>query len=579
MRILDVEIQDILSVQSAKVPFEDNGLVLVEGWNYDTNRANGAGKTALLNCIAFGLYDKLPRKITASEILRRGCKTGFVRCRVQCGEDVWTVQRSRPKGVKFWKNDVEQDITQDEFESYIRLSYQQFLLTIYTPQANSGWLVRFLSSPDTSKKEFLLQLLNLDKFSGAKKAADELVKQRQAAIDFETNKVTNARARIEAYEESMFDVEALKASLKTINDSLLTIQDELITLALVAKPDLSKYLKVEEDIRVKQSEIAQAKAKRGMLHDRYRELNSNIKDYDANVACGECGSSLDTPEARTAHIDHQEKIKQKALDIKKQIDDVDVIISKEHAVADLARKLRDKKQKESADYQAAQLRITELKALSRSKELQVESGHLKLASASELSSKIKALEDQVSSCLINISNNKRELELYKTLSAVYSPTGAQAYVLDSVVDSFNEVIQKYIDIMAPDMSYVLNSFKENAKGDVVAKFSETLMKGGKEVSVGSLSGGEEKGLSLCVDFALLEVLETQFGMSLNPIILDEPFDGLDIAGREIVINLLESLARNRQIFVVDHASEAKALFTKTLRVELRNDISTIRVET
>ena len=578
MRVLDIEIQDILSIQKASMTFEDSGLVLVEGWNYDTQRANGAGKTAIFNCLAFGLYDKLPRKITASEILRRGCKTGFVKCRVLCGEDVWTVQRSRPKGVKFWKNDVEQDIAQEEFESYIRLSYQQFLLTIYTPQANSGWLVRFLSSPDTSKKEFLLQLLNLDQFSGAKKAADELIKQRQAAIDLDSNKIANARARIETYEESLVDVEAVSTSIQELEDSLLAIQDELVTLVLIPKPDLSKYLKLEEDIRTKQSEIAQTKAKRGMLHDRYRELNSAIAEYDPETACNECGSSLDTPDARIAHADHQQKVKQKALDIKKQIDDADVIVAKENSVSDLARKLRDKKQKESADYQAAQLRIAELRALSQNKELQVESGHLKLKNAGELSSKIQDLEASVSKYLSAVSNNKRDLELYKTLSAVYSPTGAQAYVLDSVVDSFNEVIQKYIDMMAPNMSYVLNSFKENAKGDVVAKFSETLTKAGEIVSVGSLSGGEEKGLSLCVDFALLEVLETQFGMSLNPIILDEPFDGLDAAGREIVIDLLENLARNRQIFVVDHASEAKALFTKAIRIELRNKISTVSIE-
>ncbi len=578
MRVLDIEIQDILSVQNAKMSFEDNGLVLVEGWNYDTQRANGAGKTAIFNCLAFGLYDKLPRKITASEILRRGCKTGFVKTRVLCGEDVWTVQRSRPKGVKFFKNDVEQNITQDEFESFIRLNYQQFLLTIYTPQANSGWLVRFLSSPDTSKKEFLLQLLNLDQFSGAKKAADELIKQKQAAIDLESNKITNARARIETYEESLIDETALTKSINDMQDSLLSIADEEITLAQVPKPDLSKYVKIEEDIRNKQSEIAQAKAKQTLLHDRYRELNSTITEYDADNACNECGASLDTPEARTAHVDHQIKAKQKALDIKKQIDDTDLILAKEQTVTDLAKKLRDKKQQESADYQAAQLRLSELRSFTRTKQIQIDAALLKLKNSSELSNKIKVLQDSVDISLQTISSNKRDLELYKTLSAVYSPTGAQAYVLDSVVDSFNEVIQKYIDIMSPNMSYVLNSFKENAKGDVVAKFSETLTKAGTEVSVGSLSGGEEKGLSLCVDFALLEVLETQFGMSLNPIILDEPFDGLDAAGREIVIDLLENLARNRQIFVVDHASEAKALFTKAVRVELRNEISTISTQ-
>ena len=578
MRVLSTEISDILSVQSATISFEDTGLVLVEGWNYDTQRANGAGKTAIFNCLAFSLYDQLPRKITKSEVLRRGCKTGFVKTSVLCGDDVWTVVRSRPKGVKFYKNDVEQDITQDEFESFIRLSYEQFLLTIYTPQANSGKLVRFLSSPDTSKKEFLLQLLGLDEFSGAKKAVDDVIKQKQAAVDVETTKVSTSRARIETYEESLIDHEAVSAQIATALAAIAPYEKEVLELSAVIKPDLSKYANTEDQIRTKQQEIAQAKAKRGMLHDRFRELTNAIADYNPDQACGECGSSLDTAEARIAHADHQEKVKQKAIDIKKQIDDADLIVSKEIGITDLARKVRDKKSQESADYQAAQLRINELKGFVRSQQQVAENAQLKLSNNAEILSKIEGLQARLQDALNKIDNNKRELELYKTLSAIYSPTGAQAYVLDSVVDSFNEVIQKYVDMLSPNMSYSLNSFKENSDGNIVAKFSETLTKGGKEVSVGSLSGGEEKGLSLCVDFALLEVLETQFGMTLNPIILDEPFDGLDTAGREIVIDLLETLARNRQIFVVDHASESKAMFSKSIKVELRNDISTINLE-
>ena len=556
--------------------FEDNGLVLVEGWNYDTSRANGAGKTAIFNCLAFGLYDQLPRKITKSEILRRGCKTGFVRISVSCGEDIWTVQRARPKGAKYFKNDVEQDITQEEFESYIRLSYQQFLLTIYTPQANSGWLVRFLSSPDTSKKEFLLQLLNLDQFSGSKKAVDTLIAKIQAAVDLETNKITTARARIETYEESLVDEIALAKSINELQDSLAPIQQEILELSAVTKPDLSKYTKIEDDLRAKVSEVNQAKAKRSIFAEQFRTIEFNIKQPFLNEqACDECGTILKKGEDQAAHAMKHNKFQAQRADLLAKMADLDIVIAKEQDLTDLSRKLKDKKSKDTADHTAAQLRLVELNSFTRNKQIQIENCHLKLKNSAELSNKIKVLQVSVDTSLLSITNNKSKLELYKTLAAVYSPTGAQAYVLDSIVDSFNEVIQKYIDIMSPNMSYVLNSFKENSNGDVVAKFSETLTKGGAEVSVGSLSGGEEKGLSLCVDFALLEVLETQFGMTLNPIILDEPFDGLDSAGREIVVDLLENLARNRQIFVVDHASESKAMFTKSVRIELRNDISTV----
>jgi len=101
---------------------------------------------------------------------------------------------------------------------------------------------------------------------------------------------------------------------------------------------------------------------------------------------------------------------------------------------------------------------------------------------------------------------------------------------------------------------------------------------GKEVSIGSLSGGEQKALSLCIDFAMLDTLGKYFGMSLNPIILDEPFDGLDSVGREIVIDLLSKLSLNKQILVVDHASEAKAMFSQVISVEKKAGISTVGVE-
>ena len=269
------------------------------------------------------------------------------------------------------------------------------------------------------------------------------------------------------------------------------------------------------------------------------------------------------------------KIKSKVATLKSQIDEVDIVISKENSFNDILRKLNLKKEEESSAYNEAQSRIKDLKSFVALKRQEIQNLEFKLNSNIELSNKIEVLQKQAETLLEEVSISKKDLELYKTLSAIYSPTGAQAYVLDSIVDSFNEVIQKYIDMLSPNMTYILNSFKENSKGDVVAKFSETLTKGGQVISVGSLSGGEEKGLSLCVDFALLEVLETQFGMTLNPIILDEPFDGLDAAGREIVIDLLENLARNRQIFVIDHSSEAKSMFTKIIRVELRNDISVI----
>ena len=577
MHIRSLEISNLISIESAYIEFEDSGLVLVEGWNYDTNRANGAGKTAIFNCLSFALFDKLPRKITASEILRRGSKSGYALVKLVSGSNEWVVKRSRPKGVEFYKDGVKLEITQQEFEDSIKLSYEQFLLTVYTPQSNSMMLPRFLNSSDSDKKSFILKLLNIDKFAEIKKVADERVKQLSSIVDRDRSAVASNSSKIAAYSESMLDEKALLSELSEIEKSIASLQREASSLSEMPKPDLSKYQKLELDIKRKLLDISQARARRSMLHDRYRELSTSIKEFDDKAVCSQCGAPLNSEESRRKHEEHQREIREKLKSIKLQIDEQDSIISGESKINEIQEKLEQKKRSDLEQYNKSVQALNEINAslkISMSRRSNIEA---KIRSNAELKSKIDALMKANRELESKIETHSRELEVYKTLSAVCSPTGAQAYVLDSVVDSFNELVQKYIDLLSPNMSYTLNSYKENSKGDVVAKFSEILTKNGVEVSVGSLSGGEFKGLSLCVDFALLEVLETQFGLSFNPIVLDEPFDGLDMVGRETVLNILEQLSRNHQILVVDHASESKSSFCKTLFVSLKNGVSTVRV--
>ena len=98
---------------------------------------------------------------------------------------------------------------------------------------------------------------------------------------------------------------------------------------------------------------------------------------------------------------------------------------------------------------------------------------------------------------------------------------------------------------------------------------------GKDISLGSLSGGELKALSICADMALLGILEQQFGIHMSPIIFDEAFDGLDTSGKEFALELIRGLSQDRQVIVIDHASEMRTAFDKVLRVEKRNGVSTV----
>lgn len=578
MKIQNISINNILSIKQASIPFEDKGLVLVEGWNHDADRANGAGKSAIFNALSFALFEKLPRKITASEILHRGEKAGYVEVQLSIGSSCWIVKRFRPKNVEFYRDGKKLNITQQEFESMIRMSYDQFILTIYNAQSNTN-TSRFISSSDTDKKSFLLQLLNMDSFSDVKKTIDDKIKLLLVDLDKISSTISSIESKVDAYSESLVDEFELDLEIANIINVAERVSKEIIGLSKIERPDFSKFKNLEDDIAQKQSKVYEAKHKLSNLHDKYRELLAiSQRDYDKNLKCQECGSSLDTEEARASHEALHRTTLLKIEDMKKQISELDLIVSKETSLKDLASKLREKKSLASSEYQFAFERITELKSFLTVSESKKTNLILKKSANQDLKTKITNLGEIKEKAQIDRQQKGTTLEVYKALSAIFAPTGAQAYILDSIVESFNDIMHKYVDIVWPNVSYQLQSQKETAKGDTVAKLAEILTMDGKQISVGSLSGGELRALSLCVDFALLEVLSSRFGISLNPIILDEPFDGLDSAGREIVITLLGSLAQEHQILVVDHASESKVLFSKVIRVEKKNGISSIDID-
>lgn len=572
MKLRSVKIVNILSIEQAYVEFSEDGLTLVQGWNHDVGRANGAGKTAIFNAITFALYDKLPRKITATEILRRGSKAGYVELCVGVGADTYVVRRSRPKGVAFLKGSETLTVTQEGWERILGLNYTQFILSMYCTQGASN---RFLSIGDTEKKQFLLQLLNLEEFSSCKLLADAKVQALEAEQIALKAKLTNIESKVGAYSESLVDEEAMTVAIASDNADIKQYTGEIMQLQLVPKPDTSKYQRLEEDVQAKKSEITRAKTKREMFHDQYRNLLAKEEPFNERDVCDHCGSSIDASAAKAVYRQEAEARQLAMGNLKLSIDELDAIIAKEGQLNELYVRLRDRKKTETKEYDTALSKLNQLQTLISLKQQQVKQLTLKLQNNSELLSKIKQLEASKQDIVNNTALILRGIELYKTVSSMYSPMGAQAYILDSVIESFNEKVAEYVGILWSNMSYELKSYKENVKGDVTAKFSETLIMDGKPISIGSLSGGEFRALSLCVDFALVHVMERQFGISLSPIILDEPFDGLDGSGRELIVELLEQLSVNRGIVIVDHSSEVKSMFSKVINVEKRDGISHI----
>lgn len=586
MKILSVRGENLLSLGKFELKFDDTGLNLVEGWNYDDGRANGAGKTAIFNLLCLAIYQKVPRKVTMSELIKRGEKRGYVEAEVLAFGDTYTLHYGRPKKRIIKKNGVETSMSQDELESVLRLTYEQFVTSMYTVQGGGS---RFLDKNDTEKKEFLLQLMDLSKFKECKKEAQEVCKKLESEISDLSVKVEKAKSKIEVYLEQKVDKDELKKQSGEAHDKSVQLSLAVKRLSEVEKPDLSKFYEIEKKISDKKNAFTSLRLQKQQLHNEHNRLSNLITDFvpsSPDAHCPSCNTALSVKNNTVAehsnqdalkaqHDKHMENLRQQLSDVTKNINDIDEKLYKEKEVTILEQKLKEDREKKSSQYQKAQRDISVINAQIENVHSEINRIHDALEAADEVDIKIKTLKELIRQCNNQIASKNKDLEVYREIVTMYSPTGAPAYVMDSILDSFNEAVNNYTSLIWPSANYQLKSYKESKSGDLSAKFSEVLIINGQETSIGALSGGEQRAFSLSIDFAIADILSKQFGMPLNPIIMDEPFGGLDAIGREVVIELLEKLAVNRQIWVIDHASEAKSMFSTILRVEKRNGTSYI----
>jgi DNA repair exonuclease SbcCD ATPase subunit len=76
-----------------------------------------------------------------------------------------------------------------------------------------------------------------------------------------------------------------------------------------------------------------------------------------------------------------------------------------------------------------------------------------------------------------------------------------------------------------------------------------------QVDIKDLSGGQQTALELCLDLALIKLIESRSKFMQPFLFLDEPFNGLDNESVLCLVSLIKEF--NMQSFIVDHSSAVK----------------------
>ena len=594
MKLNQLQVENFQSLGQIKFDFP-KGLVLIDGWNHDLSSHNGVGKSALLNAITYAIYGKLPKQITVGELIRTGTKGMFTDIDLESNGKHIKIIRSRSgksgkltllvdlEEIKGIAKDVEERIPE-----LIGLTFEQFVQVVYVFQGADR---RFINLNDTQKKQFLSALLNLEVYDNAYKLAHAKLTQ----LDLETSRITGSLESSEknliighqGVEESRQAVEDFKQErvekTSRISNTVATIKAEIKELE--AKQAQAKNSTVLTQLQAKKGEIQVliSKNKENQLsittiENELKFLNRDLQKAVAareNVkpdTCFECGQDL----PGWSHDEHIKKLDKELEDMKADIvgwehKKSQIKVVSEETLDNMMQKVMDQISEEKAhgpgqyDPLIASQR-SELKAMASELEnLDQRSDVLKR----DLERATRALE--VARADIDTLKNKLKeseggREYLLEIKKIFSPTGVRAYVFDGIIRDLNDRISKYLESLS-DGAIHFSFDSDDSKG----KFTESCEYMGTKRSIGALSGGEFRRLSLAIDLALADVVCSRISVYPNILFLDEAFEGLDATGREIVMDMLSDMINTKEaIYVVDHATELKTAFSNTFNLVKKN---------
>ena len=268
---------------------------------------NHAGKSAILDALAYCLFDKCSRTKSASEVMntsksnfkcnfnfeiegidyfieRRAKRshTGHVRVDV----DFWMIDEA---GEKVSLNGEQRVYTNRNIRGYLGY-YEDFVLTALSLQNNN---TGFIDKSQVEKKDLLAQFLDITVFEELYRAANEEIKEVEILLkqfkdlDFSTQLI-ESEEKLEEYKSHYAEIEKVQQSLdkkrKKLNDKILEQNSNLIKLGDIEN---IKDLKINKKEVLEEISSVEARLEK---YDKYfsentprlRELTRLQKKYNSD---------------------------------------------------------------------------------------------------------------------------------------------------------------------------------------------------------------------------------------------------------------------------------------------------------
>ena len=536
---------------------------------------NGAGKSTMLDALAFALFGKAHRNISKPPLVNTiNNKDCVVEIEFTVsGSDLKVVRGIKPNIFEIWKDGtmINQSSHAKEYQkileqNIIKLNHKSFHQIVVL---GSSSFIPFMQLPAQHRRDVIEDLLDINVFSKMNqilKEKNSILKDDLKSVDYdaELNK-----EKIDLQNKYIKEVEAL--SVEQINSKESDIgnaQEEINTLQC---ENVSLSTEIEERSDGLQEDLKENHDKRQSLLHYQAEFSQKIKTlvketkfYEENDTCPTCTQDISS-EVRDAKL---ATAKEKATELNNAVRDVSersaVVESAIERLTNTAGEIRDKTSSITSNNKTIGRLQEQIKSINSSIEQIRGSGGDLSKSRKELEALKKLKDDLFEKRLYlneSLSYNSIILEMLKD-------TGIKTKIIKQYLPVINKLVNQYLQVLDFFVSFNLDE-----------SFSETIRSRHRDnFSYDSFSEGEKQRIDLALLFTWRQIAKMKNSVSTNLLMLDETFDSsLDYEGVDNLMKIIETLDDDTNIFVISHKGDIlEGRFQKKLEFHKEKNFSKLK---
>lgn len=535
---------------------------------------NGEGKSTILDALCFSLFGKPFRNVNKGQLINsingKGC---LVEIEFEVNDKEYKIIRGiKPNIFEIWCDNVmlNQDAASRDYQKILeqqilRLNYKTFTQVVILGSAS---FVPFMQLSSIHRRDVIEEILDIRIFSTMNTLLKEKAQETKDAILHIESEIKSSKNKVESQqtliktiaEAKSSAIESILLKISANNDEILSVEGEvelIVSEIHILQTSINDKNSVSEDIDT-------AKSLKSKLLQKIETCEHHTEFFSEHDVCPSCNQDIEEEYKDNIVKD----LNQKMLDNNSKIEELETVLTNLNIKLSKITEVVGQITSKNIELSTRNSTVTLLNKQIR--ELEVETQRVKSDTTNIDEEKIK-LKELATDALNKILQKNQLLEsrnIEEVASVLLKDTGIKTAIIREYLPAMNKLINKYLNAMDTYIHFELDdAFNEKIK----SRFRD-------EFTYASFSEGEKQKIDLAILFTWRQIAKMKNSVNTNLLLLDEIFDSsLDTAGTEYLLNVLSSIKKDTNIFVISHKSDQ--LFDKfdtVITFEKVNDFSRVK---